>query len=307
MSIKTPSVKELFDADVHLGHPVRRWNPKMEPYIYDVHNGSHIINLEKTQEKLEEATNFLFEVGKNKGQVIFVGTKKQISEMLQKEAEAIGALYVVERWLGGTLTNYSVIKERIDTLVQMRKKRDAGEYDMYTKKEQLLLDREITKLEISVGGLVGIRGLPQALVVIDAHREKTAVREAKKRDVPVVALIDTDTNPEGIDYVIPGNDDAIKSISFITKTLVSALEEGYKAAEKEAEKAAKKEEKAKKAQEMAQEKAAKEAAKEKEKEKEAEASKQSKETKKETKEDKEPKESDSKKTKKTKKKSTKTK
>ncbi len=229
MAVKIPSIKELFEADVHLGHPVRRWNPKMEPFIYDVHKNVHIIDLEKTHKKLKEASEFLFDTAKRDGQVIFVGTKRQISEMIQREAERANALYVNERWLGGTITNYSVIKERIDTLVQMRKKREAGEYDIYTKKERLLLDREIEKLERSVGGLVGIKGLPNALIIIDAHREKTAVKEAKKRDVPIVALIDTDTDPTGIDYPIPGNDDAIKSIALIIKTLSSALEDGRKA------------------------------------------------------------------------------
>lgn len=238
--IKVPQVKELFDADVHLGHLVRRWHPSAEPFIYTVHKDIHIINLEKTQEVLQEASDFLYETAKEGGQIIFVGTKKQVADIVKNEAQNSGCFYVTERWLGGTITNFRVIKSNIDKLVRMKKQREEGKFEMYTKKEQLMLDREIEKLEASVGGLVGLESIPDAIVVIDARREKTAVREAKKRDVPVVALIDTDTDPAGIDYPIPGNDDAIKSIALILKTLSSATEKGredyLKAAKKAEEK-----------------------------------------------------------------------
>ncbi len=225
--IKVPDVKELFDAGVHLGHSVRKWHPKAEEFIYTAKKGIHIINLEKTHEALKEAVAFLEEVGKKEGQVIFVGTKKQVSEMVKLEAQNIGALSVTERWLGGTLTNFPVIRDRIDRLVRMRREAKDGTYDKYTKKERLLLDREIEKLEASVGGLVGLKGMPAALVIIDAHREKTAVREAKRKRVPIVALVDTDTDPNSVDYAVPGNDDAIKSIALLIKTLSGALEKGY--------------------------------------------------------------------------------
>jgi small subunit ribosomal protein S2 len=226
-SNKIPDVKELFDAGVHLGHSVRKWNPAAEPFIYTAQKGIHIINLEKTHELLKEAAEFLHKVGKKNGQVIFVGTKKQISEMIKLEAQNIEALSVTERWLGGTITNFSIIRERIDRLVKMRRETKDGTYDKYTKKERLLLDRDMGKLEASVGGLVGLKGMPDALVIIDAHRERTAVREAQKRNIPIVALVDTDTDPTLVDYPIPGNDDAIKSIALIVKTLTEALEKGY--------------------------------------------------------------------------------
>lgn len=246
MKVKIPTVKELFDAGVHLGHQLRRWHPAAEPFIYEARKNIHVINLEKTHENLEKAAQFLYETAKKGEQIIFVGTKRQVAELVKLEAQHAGALYVNDRWLGGTLTNYHVIKNNIDKLVSMKKKRDAGEYEMYTKKEQLLIDREIEKLEASVGGLVGLQGLPSALVVIDANKEKTAVSEAKKRDIPVIALVDTDTDPTEIDYPIPGNDDAIKSISLILKVLSNAVELGYedhKKAEKSEKESAKKKEK----------------------------------------------------------------
>ncbi len=242
---KVPTVEELFDAGVHLGHSTRKWHPAAEPFIYTSKNGVHIINLEKTHDALKEAVAFLEKVGESNGQVIFVGTKRQTSELVRLEAKNAGALYVTERWLGGTITNFSVIKERIDRLVRMRKAFEEGTYDKYTKKERLMLDRAMQKLEASVGGLVGLKGLPSALVVVDARREKTAVKEAMRRNVPIVALVDTDTDPRGITYPIPGNDDAIKSIAIIIKTLADALARGYAKAKKEAEKQEKESAKAK--------------------------------------------------------------
>jgi len=234
--IKVPEIKELFKADVHFGHQVRRWNPKMEPFIFEARKGIHVINLEKTHEGLHSAAEFLYATAKEGKQIIFVGTKRQVVDLIKGEALYCGALYVNLRWLGGTITNYSVIKNKIDELANMLKKRDEGEFEKYTKKERLLLDRKIEKLENSVGGLSNIKGLPSALVIIDAHRERTSVREANRKNIPTVALIDTDTDPTGIDYPIPGNDDAIKSVSLILKTLSTAIKEGYADFAKEVEK-----------------------------------------------------------------------
>jgi len=233
---KVPEVVELFKANVHLGHQIKRWNPRMEPFIYEARRGVHIINLEKTHEGLKAAVEFLYNTAKSGKQIIFVGTKRQVLDLLRMEANHCGALYVNQRWLGGTLTNYSVIKNKIDKLANMRRNREEGDFDKYTKKERLLLDREIEKLENSVGGLSAIKGLPGALVVIDARREKTAVREANAKNIPVVALVDTDTDPTGVAHPIPGNDDAIKSVSLILRTLSSAIEKGYADFEKESEK-----------------------------------------------------------------------
>lgn len=235
--IKVPEIKELFKADIHLGHQVRRWNPKMEPFIYEAHKGIHVINLEKTHEGLQSAAEFLYATAKEGKQIIFVGTKRQIVDLIKSEAIYCGALYVNLRWLGGTLTNYSVIKNKIDELANMLKKRDGGEFEKYTKKERLLLDRKIEKLENSVGGLSNIKGLPATLVIVDARREKTSIREANRKNIPVVALIDTDTDPTGVDYPIPGNDDAIKSVSLILKTLSTAIKDGHADFGKDAEEA----------------------------------------------------------------------
>lgn len=281
MKIKVPTTKELFDAGVHLGHQTRRWHPKAEPFIYEARKNIHVINLEITHENLKEAAEFLFNTAKKGEEVIFLGTKRQVSDLIKIEAEHCNALYVNERWLGGTLTNFRVVKKNIDRLVSMKKKREEGEYDMYTKKEQLLLDREINKLERSVGGLVGMKGLPGALVVIDALREKTAVREAKKLDVPIVALIDTDTDPTGIDYPIPGNDDAIKSTSLILKVLSNAVEKGYEAHAKAAKAAKKEEEEKKRKEKQEEEERARLEAKKKAKEEAKEAKAKNKEAKEE--------------------------
>lgn len=225
---KLPKIEELLDAGVHFGHQVRRWDPEMEPYIFTVRSGIHIIDLEKTHEMLKGAAEALYEIAKQGGQIIFVGTKRQAAEIVKLEAERCGALYVNDRWLGGTITNFKVIKKNVDKLVEMIRKREAGDYKMYTKKERLMLDREIEGLQRAVGGIVGLRGLPAALFVIDTKREKTAVREAKKAGVPVAALIDTNSDPTDVSYPIPGNDDAIRSIVTIVKVISDAVESGYR-------------------------------------------------------------------------------
>lgn len=223
-----PTAKDLLDAGVHFGHQVRRWHPSMEKYIYTVRNETHIIDLEQTEELLAKACDFLFDTAATGGQIIIVGTKRQAKDMVALEAKRSGALFVNERWLGGTITNLDVIKKNIKKFLDYLKRREAGELSMYTKKERLLIDREIEKLDRYVGGISSLSGVPSALFIIDARREKTAIREAKKAGVPVVALIDTNTNPEGIDHIIPGNDDGIKSVSLILKAVADAIEAGYK-------------------------------------------------------------------------------
>jgi small subunit ribosomal protein S2 len=225
---RLPKAEELLDAGVHFGHQVRRWHPKMEPYIYSVKKNIHIIDLEQTEKMLKEACEFLYETAKKGEQIVFVGTKMQAREVVELEAKRSGALYVTERWIGGTITNFKVIKKNIDKLLNLTRRREEGDLEQYTKKERLLIDREIEKLYRDIGGIVSMRGVPGALVVVDARREKTAIREAKRSGVPVVALIDTNSDPTEIDHVVPGNDDAIKAIAIVLKSFAEAVEEGYK-------------------------------------------------------------------------------
>ena len=224
---KIPSEKELLEAGVHFGHQMRRWNPKMEKYIFAQRKGIHIIDLEMTKNALKEVCDYLREVASNGGQIVFVGTKKQARDIIELEAKRCGALYVTERWLGGTITNYNIIKKNLEKLTTLRKQRDGGEFLKYTKRERLELDRLIEKLEKSVGGIVTLKGKPAVVFVIDARRERTAVREANRYGVKVCALVDTNSDPEGIDMLIPGNDDAIRSVALIVKTIADAVENGY--------------------------------------------------------------------------------
>jgi len=224
---KLPKIEELFEAGVHFGHQVRRWHPSMEKYIFTARGGIHIVDLEKTDLLLKEACEFMYGVAKKGDKVIFVGTKKQSKEIVQAEAERCGAHHVTERWLGGTITNFSVIKKNVDKLVALKEGKDKGEFEKYTKKERLLIDRQIAKLTIKVGGLLGLKKIPSAVFVVDPRREKTAVSEAKISEVPVAALVDTNCNPQRIDYPIPGNDDAIKSVALIMKAIADAVEAGY--------------------------------------------------------------------------------
>ena len=246
---KLPKIEELFEAGVHFGHQVRRWNPNMEPYIFIQRSGIHIIDLDETQKGLKEAAEAIHDIAATGGQIIFVGTKRQAKEIVETEAKRSGALYVIDRWLGGTITNYRIIRKNMDKLVDYMKKREEGEFDKYTKKERLLLDRSIDKLERSVGGIVSLQGNPAGVFVVDARREKTAIKEANIAGIPVVALVDTNSDPRSVDYPIPGNDDAIRSIAFIVKVIADAVEAGYaeyaQTAEKEAVERAKEAEEAK--------------------------------------------------------------
>lgn len=200
----------------------------MEPYIYTVRRNIHIIDLEQTERLLKEACDFLYDQAKKGAKIVFVGTKKQARDTVGAEAERAGAMYIMERWLGGIITNLSVIKKNnIDKLLDLKRKRERGELQKYTKKERLLIDREIERLERFVGGIVRMNSAPDVMVVVDAKREKTAIREAKRAGIPVVALLDTNSDPSEIDYVIPGNDDAIKSIAVVVKAMADAVEQGY--------------------------------------------------------------------------------
>ncbi|MFH1295220.1 MAG: 30S ribosomal protein S2 [bacterium] len=222
-----PTIEELLEAGVHFGHAVNKWNPKMEPYIYTAKQGVHIIDLDQTQKMLKDAGEFLFDIAARGGQIIFVCTKKQVAQLAKDQALRCGAMYMNERWMGGTITNYKIIKKSIDKLVSLKKKRDTGELAMYTKKERLLIDRQIDKLEKFFGGVVELKGVPQAVVVVDARRERTAINECLIYDVPVVALIDTNSDPSAICKLIPGNDDAAKSVGRILTVLADCIATGY--------------------------------------------------------------------------------
>lgn len=224
---KLSKIEELFDAGVHFGHQIKRWNPNMEKYIFAQRSGIHIIDLDSSHEGLKSAADFLYEVASKGDQIIFVGTKRQAREIVEVEAKRAGSLFVTERWLGGTITNFDIISKNMTKLTDYLKKREEGEFEKYTKKERLLLDREIQKLQNSVGGIVGFNGKPGAVFVVDSKREKTAVKEANIKGVPVVGLVDTNSDPLVVDYVIPGNDDAIRSIATVVKVVAGAVESGY--------------------------------------------------------------------------------
>lgn len=223
---KIPTLKEMLKSGVHFGHQVSKRHPQMEPYIFTAKNGIHIINLEKTQKKLEKALDFVKETTAKGGIVLFLGTKKQAQNIVKKYAQECGMPYVVERWLGGTLTNFSIILKLLNKFNDLKQKQESGELEKYTKKEQLEFSREIEKLEKIVGGIKDLKKIPEAVYVVDIKREKTAVREAKKKKVDIVSICDTNVNPRGIDYIIPANDDATKSIELITGLMAEAVKEG---------------------------------------------------------------------------------
>ena len=221
-------IKQLLEAGVHFGHQTKRWNPKMAKFIFDQRSGIYIIDLEKTEECLNKARDFLLELA-SKGEVIlFVGTKRQAKEVITQEATRCGMYYVSERWLGGLLTNFPTIQKSINRLKEIEKMKQEGEFSKFTKKEVAGLEKEMEKLNKNFGGIKNMEKLPQALFIVDVKKEETAVAEAKRLKIPIVALIDTNSNPEDIDYSIPGNDDAIKSISLVTKVLADAVMEGRK-------------------------------------------------------------------------------
>ncbi len=220
------SMKRLLEAGVHFGHQTRRWNPKMAPYIFTERNGIYIIDLQKTVRKLEEAYNFVKELSQNGEEVLFVGTKKQASESVKEEAQRVGGHYVNARWLGGMLTNFKTICNRVKRLEQLRTMESDGTFDCLPKKEAVKLKLEIEKLEKFIGGIKNMKKLPGALFIVDPKKEKIAVAEAKRLGIPTVAIVDTNCDPDDIDYVIPGNDDAIRSVRLITQAIANAILEG---------------------------------------------------------------------------------
>ena len=217
------SMKQLLEAGVHFGHQTRRWNPKMAPYIFTERNGIYIIDLQKTVKKLDEAYAFIKSVAANGDNVLFVGTKKQAGDSVKEEALRAGAYYVNARWLGGMMTNFKTIQRRIARLEQLHTMETDGTFDLLPKKEVIKLNLEIEKLEKFLGGIKNMKKLPGALFVVDPRKEKIAVAEAKKLGIPVVAIVDTNCDPDEIDYVIPGNDDAIRAVKLIAGAMADAI------------------------------------------------------------------------------------
>lgn len=220
------SMKQLLEAGVHFGHQTRRWNPKMAPYIFTERNGIYIIDLQKTVKKLEEAYNFIRDLSAQGGTVLFVGTKKQAMESIKDEAVRAGAFYVNARWLGGMLTNFTTIRRRIERLNQLKKMSEDGTFDLLPKKEVVKLNLEIEKLEKFLGGIKEMKKQPDALFIVDPRKEHIAVAEARRLGIPVVAIVDTNCDPDEIDYVIPGNDDAIRAVKLIAGAMANAIIEG---------------------------------------------------------------------------------
>ena len=222
----TVSMKQLLEAGVHFGHQTRRWNPKMAPYIFAERNGIYIIDLQKTVKKLDEAYKFITDIAAEGGEVLFVGTKKQAQDSIREEAIRCGMPFVNARWLGGMLTNFKTIQKRIKRLAQLKAMEADGTFDMLPKKEVIKLNLEIEKLEKFMGGITGMKKQPAAMFVVDPRKEKNAVAEAKKLGIPVVAIVDTNCDPDEIDYVIPGNDDAIRAVKLIAAEMANAVLEG---------------------------------------------------------------------------------
>lgn len=219
-------MKELLECGVHFGHQTRAWNPKMKPYIYQERNGIHIIDLKQSLTLVEKAYEFLKKEVEEGKTVLFVGTKKQAQEIIKKEAERAGVYYVNSRWLGGMLTNFKTIRNSVERLKKLEKMEEEGVYDLLTKKEVLELKKEYEKLNTNLGGIKEMEKLPDIIFVVDSEMEKIAISEAKKLNIPIIAMLDTNSNPEGIDYVIPANDDAIRSIALITEKMANAIVAG---------------------------------------------------------------------------------
>ncbi len=220
------SMKQLLETGVHFGHRTRRWNPKMARYIYTERNGVHIIDLQQTVKALEITYALVRDIVAQGNRVMFIGTKRQAQETIRQEATRCNMPYVNQRWLGGTLTNWRTIKERIDHLKDLEARREAGEFDLLTKKESLMRDREIEKLNIRLGGIRDMEDVPAAVFIIDVKKEETAILEADRLGIPIVAVVDTNCDPDRIDYVIPANDDAIRAIRLMTSKMADAVLEG---------------------------------------------------------------------------------
>ncbi|MDX1613672.1 MAG: 30S ribosomal protein S2 [Candidatus Promineifilaceae bacterium] len=220
------SMKALLETGVHFGHRTRRWNPKMKPYIFTERNGIHILDLQQTLGNIDRAYDLVRDTVADGGEVLFVGTKRQAQDTIQREAARAGQPYVSQRWLGGTLTNWQTIRQRIHYLDELEERRDSGEFELLKKKERLQLLREIEKLNSRLGGIRKMQGLPELLFVVDVNHEETAVREANILEIPVIAMVDTNCDPDPIDHIIPSNDDAIRAIKLITSKMADAALEG---------------------------------------------------------------------------------
>jgi small subunit ribosomal protein S2 len=225
------SMKQLLEAGVHFGHQTRRWNPKMQKYIFTERNGIYIIDLQKTVRKVEEAYNYVREMAGEGKTLLFVGTKKQAQESVRDEAARCGGYYVNQRWLGGTLTNFSTIQKRIERLRTLERMEEDGTFDVLPKKEVILLRKEKDRLEKFLGGIKDMKKLPGALFIIDPRKERIAVAEARKLGIPIVAIVDTNCDPDEIDYVIPGNDDAIRAVKLLCTKMADAVIEGAQSEE----------------------------------------------------------------------------
>ena len=225
MSESVVSMKQLLESGVHFGHTTRRWNPKMAKYIFTARNGIYIIDLQKTAAEIEKAYAALFEIAKNEGRVLFVGTKKQAQGAVEEEAKRSGQFYVNQRWLGGTLTNFKTIKKRIAKLQELYKMEEAGDFDKLPKKEVIKLIAEREKLEKFLGGIKEMQKLPDALFIVDPRKERNAILEARKLNIPVFGIVDTNCDPDDVDYVIPANDDAIRAVKLVTWAMANAVVE----------------------------------------------------------------------------------
>ena len=219
-------MKQLLEAGVHFGHQTRRWNPKMAPYIFTERNGIYIIDLQKTVRKLEDAYTFVRDLSADNGTLLFVGTKKQAQDSIREEATRAGMPFVNARWLGGMLTNFKTIQNHIKRLQQLKAMKEDGTFDLLTKKEAAKLDLEIEKLEKFLGGITGMKKIPDAMFIVDPRKERIAVAEAHKLGIPIIAIVDTNCDPDEIDYVIPGNDDAIRAVRLISGAMADAVIEG---------------------------------------------------------------------------------
>jgi small subunit ribosomal protein S2 len=217
------SMKQLLEAGVHFGHQTRRWNPKMKKYIFVERNGIYIIDLQKTVRKLEEAYNFMKQVGEEGGKVLFVGTKKQAQDAIKEEAERSGNYYINQRWLGGTLTNFGTIQKRVNRLKQIERMEEDGTFDVLPKKEVVQLKKQHERLVKFLGGIRDMSSLPDVMFVVDPRKERIAVAEAMKLNIPIVGIVDTNCDPDEIDYVIPANDDAIRAVKLLTGKMADAL------------------------------------------------------------------------------------
>ena len=220
------AMKQLLEAGVHFGHQTRRWDPKMAEYIFQARNGIHIIDLQKTSKKLDEAYSFLKEQAEEGKTVLFVGTKKQAQECVKEAAEKCGMYYVNQRWLGGTLTNFATIRKRIDRLEDLERMSEDGTFDVLPKKEVILLKKEMEKLEKNLGGIKDMKELPGVMFIVDPKKERIGILEARKLGIPVIGLVDTNCNPEDVDYAIPGNDDAIRAVALVADCMANAVIEG---------------------------------------------------------------------------------